>query len=409
MPTVSDQDFDNHRNPDGRSIHHLSFTCANCKKQDDKSLLRCTNCEVMRYCNKQCQRAHWTQHHDLCCPTRQNGSGTVAAQHRELRRLDVEIEKDMGWTYPTAYKYLDVTPSDCPHWDDIDWSTPAAFARFMRKYNDHYISISLPLVKFLLHNHKTRDALVKCIKSTCNLFEMIGPTDKDRIHEYIPFLCLRLNQEGGCYNFVKWFATSGRTFDKATLQGRNILEMISADPLERIDLLPHTMDMVSLVAVFLLKLRMLLDKQDMEKEIQKQDVMTMQKSATPRITYRSSILAFKPDPYVEIRFLPLMEELVSLFNVIDRGNNHFWQILSSPEAHLAVSFPDDPLYEHGSLLQAQWTVQMCLDAWKETEGALEWAKKMAKESMGRNLRTMADRFGIPERAMFQEGPRVTVG
>ncbi len=40
-------------------------SCANCGEQAEK-LLRCTRCKGVRYCGRECQKAHWSQHKQHC-------------------------------------------------------------------------------------------------------------------------------------------------------------------------------------------------------------------------------------------------------------------------------------------------------------------------------------------------------
>lgn len=39
--------------------------CQTCKKKDIK-LSRCASCGLVKYCSKECQRANWKEHKDIC-------------------------------------------------------------------------------------------------------------------------------------------------------------------------------------------------------------------------------------------------------------------------------------------------------------------------------------------------------
>ena len=39
-------------------------TCASCRAKDPTK--RCTSCKKVKYCNRECQMAHWGQHKAVC-------------------------------------------------------------------------------------------------------------------------------------------------------------------------------------------------------------------------------------------------------------------------------------------------------------------------------------------------------
>jgi hypothetical protein len=55
----------------------LDKACANCGSRQAR--LKCSRCEMVRYCCKECQRAHWPQHRVECQPR------SVAALQELLR------------------------------------------------------------------------------------------------------------------------------------------------------------------------------------------------------------------------------------------------------------------------------------------------------------------------------------
>ena len=44
----------------------LSRQCNNCSKYLGQTILRCKNCKLVYYCNRECQRTNWTAHKTLC-------------------------------------------------------------------------------------------------------------------------------------------------------------------------------------------------------------------------------------------------------------------------------------------------------------------------------------------------------
>ncbi|KAJ3051102.1 hypothetical protein HK097_007927 [Rhizophlyctis rosea] len=89
--------------------------------------------------------------------------------------------------------------------------------------------------------------------------------DRFQARHRVPFLQLRLNQDQVCYDFLKWYITVAPTYDVSdtTLP---FLDLANADPSESMDYLNSVslkkVDVGMLVAMTLLKLRMVLDLKD---------------------------------------------------------------------------------------------------------------------------------------------------
>ena len=54
------------RSGQGLAGDATSHQCNNCAKLLGQTFWRCTCCKLVGYCNKICQRAHWSQHKTLC-------------------------------------------------------------------------------------------------------------------------------------------------------------------------------------------------------------------------------------------------------------------------------------------------------------------------------------------------------
>ncbi|KAJ3036805.1 hypothetical protein HDV00_002358 [Rhizophlyctis rosea] len=287
-----------------------------------------------------------------------------------MRQCDIEYEKE-GIVYPTAHLYKDVQPSGNTQWSLDSDENPA----------DGAVAVQLPFLEFQLKSFKTRDVLLDAFDRALQLFDWatnattLCLSNKYNLQAHIASLSLRLNQDGGCYNFLKWYMTVPPSTVFHDMKDQNVLELIKADPLEDPQNLPQTNDLHLLVALVLLKLRMLLDKQDMEADWQRQmEAKEGNTPATPpNITYRSSILAFKPFPWLDVAAVPLDHHITTLFDRVNRTNKHFWKILISPGGHLDATVPLQP--EEGGLMEAQAMLQKCFDAWVETCGAVEWVRK----------------------------------
>lgn len=84
--------------------------------------------------------------------------------------------------------------------------------------------------------------------------------DNQGVRDIVPHLMLRLGREQECYDFLKWFATTGKRRDydwsDTTLP---YLDIRGADFFEWIDIFVQDVSLSHLVAVTLLKLRVFLD------------------------------------------------------------------------------------------------------------------------------------------------------
>jgi len=44
----------------------IKTKCISCFKQHDTTIPKCGGCEKVRYCNQECQKAHWIEHKPIC-------------------------------------------------------------------------------------------------------------------------------------------------------------------------------------------------------------------------------------------------------------------------------------------------------------------------------------------------------
>merc|ERR1711865_1285247 len=68
--------------------HAATRMCALCSKPaaDNATLLRCTRCKKVFYCNKDCQRAHWKEHKASCNPSSSSPSKQQQQQSPRKRK-----------------------------------------------------------------------------------------------------------------------------------------------------------------------------------------------------------------------------------------------------------------------------------------------------------------------------------
>ncbi|KAJ3033102.1 hypothetical protein HDV00_006729 [Rhizophlyctis rosea] len=206
------------------------------------------------------------------------------------------------------------------------------------------------------------------------------------VRHYLVFFMLRLNKDQQAYDLIKWYATKSETYDWDNWNDETYLDITGADVFEDVEWLARTKDLNFLVAVLLIKLRILLDLGTIE---------SLNSCASPTDTstpldlpaaLRSSILAAHTETLTHTTVLSNIitqtSHLLTLYKQIKRTNKHFFGILLRAAVHIKA-------YSHmvkageaakgGSVPEAQGVLWKCNDAWIESKGAVEWVRRMGKE------------------------------
>ncbi|KAJ3026262.1 hypothetical protein HDV00_012087 [Rhizophlyctis rosea] len=248
----------------------------------------------------------------------------------------------------------------------------------------------LPDLEYRLQTFKTRDSVLNAFRSILETIERRNHLDLYNMHAHLPFLCLRLNFDRACYGIVKWYAVAARTYDWVILPDDSFLTYIAPgyplNPFEDVEFMDDGTDLNLLVAMTLVKLRMLLDMKDLVGGVSTPST-TMSTASVPQITYRSSILAFTPSPLETIQSYPIEQQVKALFDLVQRNNKHMWEVLLSPEEYLGWKTEEGkPAPAVGTLEDARATLNRSFDAWRETVGALEWVRGRVAGAVGDKLR-----------------------
>ncbi|KAJ3037175.1 hypothetical protein HDV00_001986 [Rhizophlyctis rosea] len=233
----------------------------------------------------------------------------------------------------------------------------------------------------------TRDTVLFALKDLDLVFMYPDTHIKFAACEHQLFLLLRLDHDQRCYDMVKWFATLGQTYNWDQMPEESFLTIHGADVFEDVEYLKGEKRLSLLVAVILIKYRLLMDLKEMtRRRLMEDSGPTERREGRPRpsfahlnITYHSSIFALatgSEHAADNLAHITLDRQISALFKLVNSANAHFWKTLLSPEGCTYQTPLNAPAT--GSLEEAQAVLPKCFDAWMETDGAMEWPREKVK-------------------------------
>ena len=204
-------------------------------------------------------------------------------------------------------------------------------------------------------------------------------TDNMAVRDVLPALDLRLGRVQQCYDFCKWWATTGqeRDYDWGELDNP-FLDIKDADVFEPpIEHFLTASDLGHSVAITLLKIKLLLDVRALQNSSLIGTRVPQEIVDHLRWQLVSPLIAENKSLMNNTDQAPLIQNLErqvqNLFTGVKASNKHFWPALLNPERHLTAR-PE--AYSHGSVEQMQLVLNISLDAWTETPGAIDVIKKL---------------------------------
>ena len=313
-------------------------------------LLRCGACRAIRYCSREHQTAHRSEHKYIC---------------NEIKKVRAKLSKE-------EYAIRNATP---------DILTPAnAFETEVGHFwgivsTRDYMQARCMLAKYLC-SIDTLDGVCECLE---HLQDMLRLCRKDNMgnRQIIPTIMLRLDLDQECYDFMKWWATCDPhgTYDWADtslpyldLHGFDVLE----NPgwiLGKLPVLEH------LDALLLLKLKLLVDIRNIKitrRLLANRKYLPLElREQIEREVVRSPLsLNLQREPHESLLKSErnLLSHVRRLGAAIMKINSHFMSILFDPDEALNGEFQ---LYSPGSWEEAALAMQSSYATWWETEGILD--------------------------------------
>jgi hypothetical protein len=162
----------------------LNPQCCVCKTE--QGLSRCVGCDVVFYCGRDHQTAHWSKHKMPCKQIKTTKNKLEA----EIKALNAK---------PSTSKFKEKSfENSIGHFRDI-----ADTRTYMRVRHSHVGA---------LQEIKNRTAVQTALG---HLLDMLRLNRKDNmgVRDLIPTLYIRLDQDQECYDFLKWWLTNPNKLD----------------------------------------------------------------------------------------------------------------------------------------------------------------------------------------------------
>ncbi|KAH6669057.1 hypothetical protein B0J14DRAFT_156265 [Halenospora varia] len=320
--------------------------CPVCNKKEN--LLRCQGCKVMLYCGREHQISDRNRHKSAC--------NSIKKAHNELNRQEQELRSHPGDMFMPANVFEDAVGS---FWG-IHETRPYMRARYA-------------LVESLLKVQQY-DAVKAAFDHIMDLLRLCRG-DNMGVRSQAPALFLRLGKDQECYDFIKWWCTTGNQGDY-DWGDMNLpyLDLNGEDVFESPELfIRKWADLGHAVAVALLKVKLLLDVKMLKNATVVGEKVPAEILDNIRNQLVTRTVIFERKEIMEAQDLePLIKKLEGqveeLYAGVTNLNKFFWQGLLNPDRHLSA-LPS--AYSHGSVEEMQLVLKYTYAAWIETPGAVD--------------------------------------
>lgn len=216
----------------------------------------------------------------------------------------------------------------------------------------------------------------------------LNRSDNMGVRSLIPTLFLRLGRDQDCYDFVKWYQTTGQESDynwgDTSLP---FLHIRNTNALESVEYMCGSWpDLSHVVAIALLKIKLLLDVKSLKNSSFLGDRVPPEIVGNiQRYVPQSTIISSNITTMYHTDHDSLIEELSSqvelLYTAVDRANDTFWLALVNPENEDHLNARPDS-YSHGSEEEMQLNLQYSINAWLETPGAMDFITETVRDYFG---------------------------
>lgn len=331
--------------------------CADCNASSGvTNLFRCQACQVVYYCGRDHQGAHREDYKRPCNEIKKS-------------REKVDREETKLRSHPGDF----MTPSNLFEEHAGDFWGIAETRDYMRARFD--------LVEALL-KIKTYAAVEAAQAHVVDLLRLCRG-DNMGVRDLLPALDLRLGKDQECYDFCKWWSTTGqeRNYDWDDMESP-YLDIKGANVFET----PHEIfdtefgSLSRSAAITLLKIRLLLDVRALQNSSMiggkvPQEILNgvRWQLVNGSVIAGNDDIMYAEDQTALIQSLEI--QVQDLYTAVKNSNKHFWPALLNPGMHL-MARPE--AFSHGSLQQMQLVLQYSFDAWMETPGAVNMIRELVR-------------------------------
>lgn len=220
-----------------QGITSFAPRCGFCDKTG--KLLRCSRCKVMHYCNKKHQSSHRASHKSACNNVHKQ-TGVVEVEEQKIRNNPGDL-----FMPPNAFE------THVGHFWGLFETRDYMRARFG-------LVEALRKIKTPYSTQAQLDHLMDMLR--------LCRSDNMGVRDLVPALMLQLNKDQECYDFVKWWRTTGceGDYDWGDMDLPH-LDIHNADSYEPVDFLcGRWISLSQTAAIILLKIKLLFDLEQLQ-------------------------------------------------------------------------------------------------------------------------------------------------
>ncbi|KAF2188686.1 hypothetical protein K469DRAFT_627317 [Zopfia rhizophila CBS 207.26] len=331
----------------------LTTGCAVCDTKE--TLSRCGACKVVQYCGRDHQISDRSAHKSFCNRIKK-AQVALDDEEQKLRAHPGDL-----MTPPNIFE------EGVGHFWGIHKTRPYMRARFALVEAQLKINTPQAVESGLYH-----------------LIDMLRLCRGDNmgVRDLVPALFLRLGRDQEAYDFLKWWVTTGQEsdYDWGDID-LGYLDVKDADVFESVDVFAKDCPSLShLVAVTLLKIRLLIDLQALQRshsvgEHAAQEILdNTREHCVSSIISGNRLILDRQDqtPYIK----SLEKQVKQLYVAVKKHNKYFWPALLNPGDNLTAR-PN--MYGFGDPSQMQLMLQYNYNSWAETSRAIETIEELSKK------------------------------
>lgn len=318
------------------------------------TLSRCAACKTAFYCGREHQVSDRPEHKRACNAIKR-AQAALESQEAELRSMPGDFMTPSGAT---------IFEEHAGHFWGIYETRPYMQARYA-------------LVEALL-KVKTHAAVEAALNHLLDMLRLCRG-DNMGVRDLVPSLFLRLGRDEECYDFLKWWATTGQRgdYDWGDVD-EPYLDLKDESAFESPGLFARNFPAVAHVtSISLLKIRILFDLRTLKNVTAISQRLPQEILDNISNLVVGNIVSHRRDIMDGNGLDPLIEDLQTqvsdMFNTVRNSNKYFWPALLQPGANLTAR---PAAYSRGSKEEMQLVLQYSYNSWAETPGAIDYIRKL---------------------------------